>query len=231
MAGLRDNQGPGLAACRAVDKGNVALDRPRIDAGRRQRAGIGSIIRGQGRGMLLVDSQATLSTVHQPGEQTRGDPLTKRQHEVLERLELGHGAKQIATDIGISRNAVYQHIERLRRQGALSATFTPSGQPPRSVPAVGSVAFAPASAAPRESALAALRELAGAAPPASGGDPAAAATYAGAIEGAIAGGDAVALAYELGRLDASGEAGLPLELVESALRRLSVLAALDKVEK
>ena len=37
-----------------------------------------------------------------------------------------------------------------------------------------------------------------------------------------------ALAYELGRLDAGGEAGLPVELVESALRRLSVLAGRDE---
>ena len=43
------------------------------------------------------------------------------------------GAKEIASDIGVSRNAVYQHIERLRRQGALAETYTPSGQPPRRV--------------------------------------------------------------------------------------------------
>ena len=64
-----------------------------------------------------------------------------------------------------------------------------------------------------------------------GRDALGSAAYAQAIEGAIAGGDAVALAYELGRLDASGQRGLPLELVESALRRLSVLAAVDEAEK
>ncbi len=145
--------------------------------------------------------------------------LTKRQQEVLERLEQGMGAKEIATDIGISRNAVYQHIERLRRQGALAPTYTPSGQPPRRVEP-GAVALTP-STPPRESSLARLRELAhsGAAPD----EP----EYARAIEGAIASGDAVGLAYELGRLDALGEAGLPADLVESALRRLSVLSALD----
>jgi hypothetical protein len=69
---------------------------------------------------------------------------------------------------------------------------------------------------PHESAVARLRELARAG---DAGDHA----YAEAIEGAIAAADAVGLAYELGRLDALGEAGLPSELVEAALRRLSVL--------
>ena len=141
--------------------------------------------------------------------------LTKRQQEVLDRLENGMAVKRIARDIGISRNAVYQHIERLRRQGALAPTYTPSGQPPRRVdpgPA------APArGTAPRESSLPELRELAhsGAGP----GEP----EYTRTIEGAIAGGDAVGLAYELGRLDALGETGMAADLVESALRRLSVI--------
>jgi hypothetical protein len=152
--------------------------------------------------------------MHQPDQPAGG--LTKRQREVLERLELGMGAKKIAHDIGISRNAVYQTIERLRRQGALAETYTPSGQPPRRQPVVGAVALGPQAAAPRESALARLRALARA------GD-ADERSYAAAIEGAIATGDAAGLAYELGRLDASGASGLPLELVESALRRLSVI--------
>jgi hypothetical protein len=152
-------------------------------------------------------------------ELQRYDHLTKRQREVLERLEQGFGAKQIATDLGVTRNAVYQHIERLRRQGALAETYTPSGQPPRSPSVVGNVALAPAAVAPRDTALPRLRELAAA------GASAEAADYASAIESAIATGDAVALAYELGRLDARGDSGLPVDLVESALRRLSVLSA------
>ncbi len=116
--------------------------------------------------------------------------LTKRQQEVLDRLEQGMGASEIATDIGVSRNAVYQHIERLRRQGALAQSYTPSGQPPRRSEAP--TAVLPAATPPRESAMARLRELA------LGGadrdDP----EYARAIEGAIASGDAVGLAYELG---------------------------------
>jgi DNA-binding CsgD family transcriptional regulator len=171
--------------------------------------------------------------MHQPGNQTAADSLTKRQHEVLERLELGHGAKQIARDIGVTRNAVYQHIDRLRRQGALSATFTPSGQPPRRAADAGGVTFAPTTLAPRESALATLREMALSRPDPveAGRDAPRSPAYAEAIEGAIASGDAVALAYELGRLDTTGQHGLPLELIESALRRLSVLAALDKAQK
>jgi transposase-like protein len=149
-------------------------------------------------------------------EQQRNDPLTKRQREVLERLEQGYGAKQIANDLGVTRNAVYQHIERLRRQGALAETYTPSGQPPRGAAAVGNVTLGPAAVAPRESVLARLRELAP-----EGSD------YANAIETAIATGDAVGLAYELGRLDARGESGLTVDLVESALRRLSVLPGVD----
>jgi DNA-binding CsgD family transcriptional regulator len=141
--------------------------------------------------------------------------LTKRQQEVLERLQQGQGVKQIATDIGVSRTAVYQHIERLRRQGALAETYTPSGQPPRRAELAGGAPVA-APVAPRESALGRLRELALA------GDSEGP-VYAEAIEAAIAAGDAVGLAYELGRLDTLGDRGLPAELVESALRRLSVL--------
>ena len=144
--------------------------------------------------------------------------LTKRQQEVLDRLQEGVAVQQIAADIGVSRNAVYGHIERLRRQGALAESYTPSGQPPRRAEA-GAPALPPPVAAPRESALARLREL-----PLDRDDP----EYGRAIEGAIASRDAVALAYELGRLDAADEAGLAADLVESALRRLSVLPALDE---
>ncbi len=116
---------------------------------------------------------------------------------------------------------MYQHIERLRRQGALAANYTPSGQPPRRIEP-GTVALAPRTP-PRESGLARLRELAhsGAAPD----EP----EYARAIEEAIASGDAVGLAYELGRLDAAGGTGLPADLVESALRRLGVVPAGDGI--
>jgi DNA-binding CsgD family transcriptional regulator len=152
-----------------------------------------------------------LSTMHVDPNSPR-ETLTKRQRQVLERLERGETVKRIARDIGISRAAVYQHVERLRRQGAVAETYTPSGQPPRRSPDAAPAGMA---TAPRESNIGELRRLA-----AEGGGQAG---YAAAIEGAIASADAVALAYELGRLDASGDSGLPFELVESALRRLSVL--------
>jgi hypothetical protein len=139
--------------------------------------------------------------------------LTKRQREVLERLELGMSAKRIAKDIGVSRNAVYQTIERLRRQGALPESYTPSGQPPRR-PAPGALPVGAAVPAvpPRESRLGELRSLA---PDEAG--------YAGVIEAVIAAGDVAALAYELGRADAESRDDLSRGLVESALRRLGAL--------
>jgi hypothetical protein len=144
--------------------------------------------------------------------------LTKRQREVLERVELGYSVKHIATDIGVTRNAVYQTIDRLRRSGALPETFTVSGQPPRrggGAAQVGAIELAPVALAPRESNLRRLRELARGA-----NDEAA---YAVAIEEAIASADVAALAYELGRADVAGLDDLPRQLAEAALRRLGVL--------
>jgi DNA-binding CsgD family transcriptional regulator len=143
--------------------------------------------------------------------------LTKRQTEVLERLEQGIAVKRIARDLGVTRNAVYQTIERLRRQGALPETYTPSGQP-----AVGGGELPPGAGAavsrglaPRESRLAELRGLAAAG---TDGDQ-----YAALIEAAIAQSDVAALAYELGRADARGDDDLPKRLAEAALRRLGAL--------
>ena len=141
--------------------------------------------------------------------------LTKRQQEVLDRLEQGWGRKEIANDIGVSRNAVYQHIERLRRQGALAETYTPSGQPPRTARRRAAPRRAVGAVAPRESALAELRELARA-----GGTEAPStrersrrrsrpATRSGSPTSS-------------GASTPAGETGLPGDLVESALRRLSV---------
>ena len=114
------------------------------------------------------------------------------------------GAKQIATDIGVSRNAVYQHIERLRRQGALAETYTPSGQPPRRLD-VGSVAALASSLPPRDSALARLREL-----PGGGGR--------GRVRGADRGRDrrrrrGLRSPTSSGASTRAGESGLPADLV------------------
>lgn len=160
-------------------------------------------------------------TNHSSEPKPQGQPhlrpgLSKRQSEVLERLEQGYPVKKIAKDLGVTRNAVYQHIDRLRRRGALPEEFTASGQPPRGGgETVGSASFAPGTLPPRESGLRTLRELAG-----TGGDEAA---YAAAVEAAIASADVAALAYELGRADAENRDDLPRKLAEAALRRLSVL--------
>lgn len=154
------------------------------------------------------------------------ETLTKRQHEILERLEQDMPVKKIATDLGVSRNAVYLQIEKLRERGALPRDFTPSGQPPRTAPPVpmpglelGAPVPAPGfSDGPRyamRSELAKLRR------PATGQPPPG--EYARSIEAAAARNDAVALAYELGRLDSTEAEELATGLVESALERLGYL--------
>jgi DNA-binding CsgD family transcriptional regulator len=154
------------------------------------------------------------------GQPSLREGLTKRQTEVLERLEQGYPVKKIAYDIGVTRNAVYQTIDRLRRAGALPETYTPSGQgeePAKGELAVGSAVALGSGLAPRESRLADLRGLdAGAREDAA---------YAELIESAIARSDAAALANELGRAAEASRAGLSKELVEAALRRLGVLPA------
>lgn len=139
---------------------------------------------------------------------------TKRQQEVLERLEAGYAVKQIATDLGVTRNAVYATIDRLRLQGALPADFTASGQLPR-----GRVEILSGPAGP--SRLAELRELE---------DEAESDRYAELVEAAISDGDVAALAYELGRLDAGGRGEIPAKLIEAALRRRGVIAAEESRE-
>jgi hypothetical protein len=152
--------------------------------------------------------------------------LTKRQREILERLEQAMPVKKIAKDLGVSRNAVYLQIERLRAKGVLPAGFTPSGQPPRSVPpspfpglelgaAVPAPGFSGAPLPGYRSELSELRRPAAA--------QLSAGEYARVIEAAAARGDAVALSAELGRLDATEAEELATGLVESALERLGLL--------
>lgn len=57
--------------------------------------------------------------------------LTDRQREIKKRLSKGMSAREIAEDLGITRNAVYQQIQRMRRHGELDPGFTPTGQGPR----------------------------------------------------------------------------------------------------
>jgi DNA-binding CsgD family transcriptional regulator len=168
-----------------------------------------------------MHSQPSKDSESKPQGQPHLRPgLSKRQTEVIERLERGYPVKKIAKDMGVTRNAVYQHIDRLRSIGALPETFTASGQPPRGADpgaGVGAASFGPGTLPPRESGLRDLRELAS-----KPGDEAA---YAAAVEAAIASADVAALAYELGRADASSRDDLPRKLAEAALRRLGVLDA------
>ena len=137
---------------------------------------------------------------------------TKRQQEVLERLDAGYPVKRIANDLGITRNAVYATIDRLRLQGALPVDFTASGQLPR-----GRVEMLSGPV----SRLAELRQLE---------DEAESDRYAELVEAAISDGDIAALAYELGRLDAGGRGEVPAKLIEAALRRRGVLVAEESDE-
>lgn len=59
------------------------------------------------------------------------EPMTDRQREIKNLLDQGHGAREIGEVLGISRNAVYQQIQRMRKHGHLAASYTPSGQPMR----------------------------------------------------------------------------------------------------
>lgn len=53
---------------------------------------------------------------------------TDRQAEILAMLNEGMKARAIGEKLGISRNAVYQQIQALKRKGMLDATYTPSGE-------------------------------------------------------------------------------------------------------
>lgn len=60
--------------------------------------------------------------------------LTSRQRDIKERLDKGMQAREIANDLGITRNAVYQQIQRGRKLGWLPADYTPTGLPMRERP-------------------------------------------------------------------------------------------------
>lgn len=51
--------------------------------------------------------------------------LTERQQQVLDLLRQDVGAREIGTRLGITRNAVYQTITRLKKHGVLDEDFTP----------------------------------------------------------------------------------------------------------
>ena len=55
--------------------------------------------------------------------------LTERQQQVKDLLDQGIQAREIGERLGISRNAVYQTIARLKKYGVLDESFTPTGEP------------------------------------------------------------------------------------------------------
>lgn len=57
--------------------------------------------------------------------------LTPRQREIKDRLDKGMQAREIANELGITRNAVYQTIQRGRKLGWLPPDYTPTGLPMR----------------------------------------------------------------------------------------------------
>lgn len=62
----------------------------------------------------------TLSVGRNPTEGvTLQAGLTERQQQILSRLQQHMKPAEVADDLGISRNAVYQHITSLKRAGAL----------------------------------------------------------------------------------------------------------------
>jgi DNA-binding CsgD family transcriptional regulator len=54
--------------------------------------------------------------------------VTHRQQEIKSRLNDGMSVRDIASDLGITRNGVYQHIHSMRRRGLLPRGYTPTGR-------------------------------------------------------------------------------------------------------
>lgn len=54
--------------------------------------------------------------------------MTERQMQIHMMLEEGMSAKDIATELAITRNAVYQQIQALKKKGILDAAYTPTGE-------------------------------------------------------------------------------------------------------
>jgi len=59
--------------------------------------------------------------------------ITASQQAIKDRLDQGKQAREIANELGITRNAVYQQIQRMRRNGVLDADYTPTGVPVREI--------------------------------------------------------------------------------------------------
>lgn len=75
---------------------------------------------------MSVPSDTMLPTPQEGA--TRMSEPTDRQSEILALLHEGMKARAIGEKLGISRNAVYQQIQALKRKGMLEQTYTPSGE-------------------------------------------------------------------------------------------------------
>lgn len=54
--------------------------------------------------------------------------ITARQQEVLDLLDSGKKVREIGEDLGITRNAVYQQIQALKKKGLLKPEYTQTGE-------------------------------------------------------------------------------------------------------
>lgn len=59
--------------------------------------------------------------------------MTTRQQEILDLLNEDKTIIEIASALDISRNSVYQHITRMKRDGILPKDWTASGLPARAI--------------------------------------------------------------------------------------------------
>jgi predicted ArsR family transcriptional regulator len=77
--------------------------------------------------------RARILVVHSRGRKSRAtgisdERVTHRQQEIKSRLNDGMSVRDIASDLGITRNGVYQHIHSMRRRGLLPRGYTPTGR-------------------------------------------------------------------------------------------------------
>jgi DNA-binding CsgD family transcriptional regulator len=70
---------------------------------------------------------ARLSSTHNQRRESHVSTLTPRAREVLERVQSGQTAASIAGDLSVSRNAIYQQIGKLRREGFLPSRVQEDG--------------------------------------------------------------------------------------------------------
>lgn len=54
--------------------------------------------------------------------------LTSRQQEIKTLLDEGLKATEIAEQLGVTRNAIYQQIVAIKKKGELDESYTPSGE-------------------------------------------------------------------------------------------------------